>query len=173
MFTVSDYLDRLTEQARGASVSTLNAVPVVLLHNERESDEDMAFVRWVHRTRRLPSITALRASFSKADVRLERKLRYEFATLRAEGRLRSAYPRRHADPIHNTSTGVTITPTTVGSCHPLAHDPITSTPIGGKRPGSDVDPKQAAHKRPRRRGNPAAGVPQTFMSSQTPSTPAT
>ena len=81
---VSDYLDRLTEQARGASVSTLSAVPVVLLPNERESDEDMAFVRWVHRTRRLPSVTYLRASFSKADVRLERKLRYEFEKLRAK-----------------------------------------------------------------------------------------
>ena len=37
VFTISDYLDRLTEQARGASVSTLNAVPVVLLPTEREA----------------------------------------------------------------------------------------------------------------------------------------
>uniref|UniRef100_M4C1B6 Uncharacterized protein n=1 Tax=Hyaloperonospora arabidopsidis (strain Emoy2) TaxID=559515 RepID=M4C1B6_HYAAE len=36
-------------------------------------------------------MNALRASASKADVRLERKLRYEFAKLKAKRQLRSLY----------------------------------------------------------------------------------
>uniref|UniRef100_M4BW59 Uncharacterized protein n=1 Tax=Hyaloperonospora arabidopsidis (strain Emoy2) TaxID=559515 RepID=M4BW59_HYAAE len=41
-------------------------------------------------------MSTLRSSASKADVRLERKLRYEFAKLKAKGQLRSLYRTQYA-----------------------------------------------------------------------------
>ena len=43
-----------------------------------EAKRDSTFTRWAHRERRLSSMNALIASASKADVWLERKLRYGF-----------------------------------------------------------------------------------------------
>ena len=43
----------------------------------------------MHRTRRLSSMYALRASVSVADVRLKRKLQYDYAKLKARGQLRN------------------------------------------------------------------------------------
>ena len=89
--TISDYQLKLTEQARGDSVPTQRTVPVVLYPGESEAEDDSTFTRWAHRARRLPSMSALRSSASKADIRLERKLRYELAKLKTKGQLRSLY----------------------------------------------------------------------------------
>lgn len=42
-----------------------------------------SFVFWVHKARRLSSVTAISASISSADIRLERKLSYALAKLKA------------------------------------------------------------------------------------------
>ena len=72
----------MAEQARGA-------VPIVLYPGEREAEDDITLTRWAHIARRLPSINYLRASASKDDVRLELKLRYELAKLKAKGQIHS------------------------------------------------------------------------------------
>ena len=65
----------------------LEGIPVLIDARELAYEEDNAFIGWVHKARRLSSINALRASADKADVRLERKLRYEFAKVRAKSEL--------------------------------------------------------------------------------------
>ena len=94
---ISEYQLKITEQARGASVPTQRTIPVVFNPGESKADDDSTFTRWAHRARRLPSMNALRSSVSKADVRLERKLRYEFAKLKAKGQLRSLYRNQYAN----------------------------------------------------------------------------
>ena len=76
-------------QARGAPVPPIKGVPILLSAGETKDEEDNDFNRWVHRTRRLSSMYALRASVSVADVRLERKIRYDYAKLKNRGQLRN------------------------------------------------------------------------------------
>ena len=73
--TQSQYKARLELQARGATVPPIKGVPILLSAGETTDEEDDTFARWVHRTRRLSNMHALRASVSVADVRLERELR--------------------------------------------------------------------------------------------------
>ena len=56
-----------------------------LVRRRTTDEEDNDFIRWGHHTRRLGSMYALRSSVSVADVRLERKLRYDYAKLKARG----------------------------------------------------------------------------------------
>ena len=88
---IFEYQIKLMEQARCASVPMQRTIPVVLYPGESEAEDDSTFIRWAHRARRLPSMSALRSSATKAEVRLERKLRYEFVKLKAKGQLRSLY----------------------------------------------------------------------------------
>ena len=74
--TISEHQLKITEQARGASLPTQRTIPIVLYPGESEAEDDNTFTRWDHRARRLPSMNAFKASASKADVRLEHKLRY-------------------------------------------------------------------------------------------------
>uniref|UniRef100_A0AAV1V5V6 Uncharacterized protein n=1 Tax=Peronospora matthiolae TaxID=2874970 RepID=A0AAV1V5V6_9STRA len=66
--TQSQYKARLDMQARGAPVPPMKGIPILLLAGETASEEDDAFVHWVHYVRRLSNIFALRASAHAADV---------------------------------------------------------------------------------------------------------
>ena len=96
VMTLSQYKARLLDQEHGVPVPPIRGIPVLLDVGELASEEDNAFIRWVHKARRLSSINALRASADKADVRLERKLRYDFAKLRAKGQLRAMFRTLYA-----------------------------------------------------------------------------
>uniref|UniRef100_M4BUG1 Uncharacterized protein n=1 Tax=Hyaloperonospora arabidopsidis (strain Emoy2) TaxID=559515 RepID=M4BUG1_HYAAE len=109
---------------------------------------------------------ALRYSASKADVQLERKLRYEFAKLRAKDQLRSLYRNHYAKSVAGQTTTV-LTVQTVAGHSVLTSETYTPTPIGEKRVGVQAEPQHDAQKRQRRTGNLVEGVPQTPMSSQT------
>uniref|UniRef100_M4C6Q3 Uncharacterized protein n=1 Tax=Hyaloperonospora arabidopsidis (strain Emoy2) TaxID=559515 RepID=M4C6Q3_HYAAE len=111
-------------------------------------------------------VNARRASASKADVRLERKLRYKFARLKAKGQLRSLYRNQYAKPVAGQTTTVS-TVQTVSGHSVLTSEPYTLTPIGGKRVGVQADPQRAAQNVNGVTGNLVEGVPQTPMSSQT------
>ena len=76
-------------QECGAPVPPIKGVPILLSAGETKDEEDNEFIRWVHRTRRLSSMYALRVSVSVADVRLRRKLRYDYTKLKARGQLRN------------------------------------------------------------------------------------
>ena len=58
-------------------VAVINGIPILIAPGENDCKENNEFIRWVHRARRLSSMIALRASANAADVRLERKLRFE------------------------------------------------------------------------------------------------
>ena len=102
---------------------------------------------------------ALRASASVADVRLERKLRYDYAKLKAKGQLRNRTRYASATTVA-ASAGQTVT-----------NNPPTDPTSGGKRPRSRDDPGHDVQIHPRRRGNLAEGeshTPHEFSDSGYP-----
>ena len=82
----------------------------------------------MHRTRRLSSKYALRAIANVADVRLERKLRYDYAKLKARGQLR------------NRTRYASATMVAAGAGQTVTNNPPIDTTSGGKRPRSQDDP---------------------------------
>ena len=89
-------------------------------------------------------VFAFRASGDLADVRLERKLYYEFAKLKAKGRLRSVYRSQYAG---TSQARVYAAAFAAGSSHSMATDPNTPTLSSVKRPASPADPASDARKR--------------------------
>jgi hypothetical protein len=80
----AEYGTRLADQARRASVPQMRMYPVVLIPGETAQANDVQFSNWFGRARQLPSLVALRASFFEVDVRLERRLRFEYAEVKTK-----------------------------------------------------------------------------------------
>ena len=148
----------------------MRTIQIILYPGEDENENDTFFVRWVHRVRNLRSIFALGASGDQADVRLERKLYYEFAKLKAKGRLRSVYRNQY---VGTPQARFYAAASAAGSSHSMATDPNASTPSSVKRPASPADPASDARKRQRQTGSPALGEPHIPMRSLTQGNPAT
>ncbi|OWZ04390.1 hypothetical protein PHMEG_00023719 [Phytophthora megakarya] len=79
--TNKEYVQRLIDQYRGKSVPAMNTITVVLRPGENLDEADARFQNWVERARKFSSIPVLRASFSKRDIYLERRLLFKFAKL--------------------------------------------------------------------------------------------
>uniref|UniRef100_A0AAV1UKF2 Uncharacterized protein n=1 Tax=Peronospora matthiolae TaxID=2874970 RepID=A0AAV1UKF2_9STRA len=141
-------------QARGTPVSPMKGIPILLLAGETVSEEDDAFVHWVHYVRRLSNIFALRASAHAANVRLECKLRYDYAKIKARGRLRKR--TRYAS----------ATKVAASAGQYVANNPPTRTTSGGERLRPRDDHGHDAQKPPKHMGSLAEGVPQIPMISQ-------
>jgi hypothetical protein len=73
----------------------MRTYPVVLLPGDTTLEDDVLFRNWVERARQLPSLDALRASFSEVDVRLERRLLFEYAKVKTKRQAPSSLTRPH------------------------------------------------------------------------------
>ncbi|CAI5731701.1 unnamed protein product [Peronospora farinosa] len=113
---------------------------------------------------------ALRASADVADVRLERKMRYDYAKLKARRKLKSQ--RTQYTPATHHSD-VSATPVAASSRQAEAVSSLDLTTSGWKHHRQQVSPAHDVQKRPRRTGNPAVGEPRTPMSSKTRNIPTT
>ena len=85
----------------------IKGVPIRLFAGESPEEEDDHFILCVYQTQHLISMIDPRSVASVADVRLKRKLRYEYANLKARGQLR------------NRSRYASATPVPAGSDHVL------------------------------------------------------
>uniref|UniRef100_M4B6N1 Uncharacterized protein n=1 Tax=Hyaloperonospora arabidopsidis (strain Emoy2) TaxID=559515 RepID=M4B6N1_HYAAE len=94
-------------------------------------------------------MNALRSSAFKADVRLECKLRFKFANLKAKGQLRSLYRNQYAKRVADQTVS---TVQTVAGHSVLKSETYNPTPIRGKRVGVQADPQHDAQKLQRHTG---------------------
>ncbi|RLN97971.1 hypothetical protein BBJ28_00025255, partial [Nothophytophthora sp. Chile5] len=93
-FSVFDYRTRLFEQRSGRSVPAIRGIPIVRGPQETEAQYEALFQRWCEEVRHLPSLSTLQDSWSKDDVLIERRLRFDFAKLKARRQLPPGYRPR-------------------------------------------------------------------------------
>ncbi|GMF51803.1 unnamed protein product [Phytophthora fragariaefolia] len=183
--SLSEYRERLRVQGQRGSVPPMRTYPVVLQPGEDSTEYDSRFELWVEKSRRLSSMEALRASFSEVDARLERRLRFDYAKLRAKQPLPAGFQSRpHVGDIYYAPLSPSASPVqTEGvamawdQTRSVGADPAAPQLIVGKREATDdavASPRGAVdlsdQKRPRRQGNPVGGALQTpisFPSSDT------
>ncbi|KAG2931276.1 hypothetical protein PC117_g13523 [Phytophthora cactorum] len=179
VITPREYRERLRQQLHGQPVPAMGTIPVVIRPGKATTAYEAQFQNWVERARWLPSYEALRASFSETDIHLERRLRLDFAKLKARCQLPGPRPQHHEAPpppapaartaarVHEPAAPAT------GQSMGSAADLSSPRSSGGKRsqPGDAAARHGGAlatdvpgHKRQRRLSNPAGGEPQTPMS---------
>uniref|UniRef100_A0AAV1TY40 Uncharacterized protein n=1 Tax=Peronospora matthiolae TaxID=2874970 RepID=A0AAV1TY40_9STRA len=122
-----------------------------------ETAEDDMFICWVHGVRHLSSMHALRESASVADVHLEQKPRYDFAKLKARGRLRGALRSRYASAASAAAS----------SRQSLDTNSPTLTTTSEKRDARQDELGRGAQKRQWRMGSLAGRKSHNPMSFQT------
>ncbi|POM80193.1 Hypothetical protein PHPALM_2002 [Phytophthora palmivora] len=164
--TPSEYAQRLSDQSNNLSVPDMRRIPVVFRPGELSHEEDAQFQNWVEHSRKLSSLVALRASFSKQDVLLERRLRFRYAKRKVNDLLRSHRSRFHG------ATGSRDTPRSSSRTRSDTSSTRSST---GKREQTDesVEGATAAsgapdQKRPRRQGSLAGAALHTPMTEACP-----
>jgi hypothetical protein len=148
-----------------------------------ETADDVMFRE---RARQLPSLDTLRASFSEVDVRLEHRLIFEYAKVKAKSQAPPSLTRPPGPVFHPPPSYVSLhRGGAMAAAAPdqrlnSAADPVAPRPIVRKREATyySVAGSRSAldlgdQKRPRRLGSLAGGVPQTPMSSQSGGTLAT
>ncbi|EGZ19808.1 hypothetical protein PHYSODRAFT_496191 [Phytophthora sojae] len=186
--TVAEYRERLRLQAQQKSVPAMRTYPVVLSPGKDSFEYEAQFESWAEHSRKLGSMDALRASFSEVDVRIERKLRFDFAKVRAKRSLSAlAQPQTQFSAARFAPSSTPAAPSregvsAVAQGQPRSNvaDPAAPQLIAGKRGTTGVpalSPRgagdQADQKCPRRLGNLGGGAPQTPMSSRSEGTLAT
>ncbi|KAG3094428.1 hypothetical protein PC121_g3048 [Phytophthora cactorum] len=147
-----EYRERLQQQLHGQPVPATRTVPVVVRPGEATTAYEAQFQNWVERARRLPSYEALRASFSETDIRRERRLRLDFAKLKAR------HPAALATDQCLISTTDLLSPRSTGEKRSAPGDAVA-------RCGGALVTDVPGHKRQKRLGNPAGGEPRTPTSS--------
>ncbi|ETI30290.1 hypothetical protein F443_22589, partial [Phytophthora nicotianae P1569] len=125
-------------------------------------------------------LDALRASFSEADIRLERRLRLDFAKRQAKQRTSGQRPSRYEAPLppapavdsptrnHEsaaTATGPILSPVIDLSSPHSSRGKRVAPGDSVVRPSGGLSPGDPERKRQRRQGSPAAVAPRTPMSS--------
>ena len=93
----------------------------------------------------------MRANAYKADVRLDWKLRYDFAKLRAKGQLQAIFCSHY----------VLAVPIDASSHRASAVEPPSAPITREKREGPQVDPDHGAQNHPRHMSNLAEGISRT------------
>ncbi|GMF39392.1 unnamed protein product [Phytophthora fragariaefolia] len=137
----SEYRERLRGQGQRGSVPPIWTYPVVLQPGEDSTEYDSRFELWVEQSRRLSSMEALRASFSEVDARLERRLRFDYAMLRAKRRLPAGFQSRprvgniHYAPMSPLASPVQTEGVTMarGQTRSVGADPAAPQLIDGKQ----------------------------------------
>ncbi|EGZ13122.1 hypothetical protein PHYSODRAFT_510933 [Phytophthora sojae] len=183
--TVAEYRERLRLQAQQKSVPAMRTYPEVLSPGEDSIEYEAQFESWAEHSRKISSMNALRASFSEVDVRIERKLRFDFAKVRAKRSLSAlAQPQTKCSAARFAPSSTPAAPSREGVSaaaqgQPRSNvaDPADPQLIAGKRGTAGVpalSPRgagdQADQKRPRRLGSLGGGSPQTPMSSRSEGT---
>ncbi|EGZ11655.1 hypothetical protein PHYSODRAFT_250777 [Phytophthora sojae] len=139
--TVVEYRERLRLQAQQKSLHAMRPYPVVLSPGEDSIEYEARFESWAEPSRKLSSMDALRASFSEVDVRIERKLRFDFAKVRAKRSLSTlAQPQTQFSAARFASSSIPAAPSregvnAVAQGQPRSNvaDPAASQLIAGKR----------------------------------------
>ncbi|EGZ30358.1 hypothetical protein PHYSODRAFT_468157 [Phytophthora sojae] len=172
--TVAEYRERLRLQAQQKSVPAMRTHPVALSPEEDSIEYEAQFESWAEHSRKLSSMDALRASFSEVEVRVERKLRFDFAKVRAKRSLSAlAQPQTQFSasllralqpllPAREVSLGAVWLTQQLPSLLPGSAGRPALSPRGAG--------DQADQKSPRCLGSLGGGAPQTPMSSRSEGT---
>ena len=174
-----EYRQRIDDQLARRPVPNMRTCPRVLHPGESSDDDEVHFMRWVEKARKLPSLEALMASYTEVDARVERALRFAFAKLKAKRKLSYGYRTMYASatPVAPATTSTESVSTSAGQSRSSAANPAAPPPNvkRGSTAAAATGPRPDGRdqKRPRRQGNLAGGAPRTPTSSASVDNPST
>ncbi|POM76696.1 hypothetical protein PHPALM_6036 [Phytophthora palmivora] len=159
--TPSENAQRLSYQNNNLSVPDMRRIPVAFRPGELSHEEDAQFQNWVEHSRKLSSLVALRTSFSKQDVLLERRLRFRYAKRKVNYLLRSHRATASLDTQLSSSRARSDTSSTRSS---TGEREQTDESVEGATVASGAPDR----KRPRCQGNFAGAALHTPMTEACP-----